>query len=117
MGAWRERLGALTDWARETERERGRAGEGNRRRQASPTGQREVERECACEKTGANRWSPLVRWRGRARGPAGLDWAELGRNWFSLFLRISNCLFFLFYLVNSIQIQIIQTGASNQRII
>jgi hypothetical protein len=32
----------------------------------------------ALRETAADRWSPPVRRRGRAHGPAGLDWASLG---------------------------------------
>jgi hypothetical protein len=79
-GARRERLGALTGWAHETERECRRAGEGNRCRQTGPTMQR-VGEESA---------------RARKLALAGLDWAELGQNWFSFFLQISNCFSFYF---------------------
>jgi hypothetical protein len=73
----RERLGVLTGWAREAERERGRAGEGNWRRQASPTEQRGGGEESA-----RARKPPLVGGAhlsgdagARAWGLAGLDWA------------------------------------------
>jgi hypothetical protein len=41
---WGKRLIALTRGAREAERERGHTGEGDWRRQTSPTGQREGQR-------------------------------------------------------------------------
>jgi hypothetical protein len=62
--------------AREIERERGRADEGNRRQQTSLTGQREGERAWARTRAVADRWDPPVRRRGRARDLAGLSWAE-----------------------------------------
>jgi hypothetical protein len=52
---------------------KGRAGEGNWGRQSGPTGQRERGRGHALRETAADRWSPPVRRRGRARGPTGLD--------------------------------------------
>ena len=44
----------------------------------------------------ADRWSPPIRWRGRARGPAGLDgpvWVALV---FSIFLKFLIAFLFLF---------------------
>jgi hypothetical protein len=80
---------------------RGTEGEGTRAsgawpRQADPTGQREGEESVQARKPPLTGGAHLSGGTGvRARGPAGLHWAELGRNWFSLFLRISN--FFSFY--------------------
>jgi hypothetical protein len=71
-------------------------GEGNWRRQHGPTGQRERGRRRGLRGNAANRWSPPVRRRGRARGPAGLDgpvWAALG---FSIFLEFLIAFLFLF---------------------
>jgi hypothetical protein len=86
----RERLGVLTGSACEIERERGCTGEGNRRRQAGPTGQMEGGRERTGEETSADRWSSLVRRRGRTRGAplgwTGLCWDEIGFPFFSKFL-------------------------------
>jgi hypothetical protein len=79
----------------------GCVGEGNRRRQPSPTGQREGERE-----------------RGRGRAGVRLGWAELGRLGcfgFFLFPGISICFSISFSLGFSIQIQIkfqIQTNSN-----
>jgi hypothetical protein len=41
--------------------------------------------ECTREETAADRWSPPVRRHGRARGPAGLDWANWTAFGFSFF--------------------------------
>jgi hypothetical protein len=57
---------ALANRARETERERERAGEENRRRQVGPTGQRAREGGRARGRTTADRRGPPVRRRGRA---------------------------------------------------
>jgi hypothetical protein len=79
VGVRGKRLIALTRRACEAETERGRAGEGDRRRHTGPTGLREGERERVGKETATDRWSPSVRQRRRARaGPAGLDWADLG---------------------------------------
>jgi hypothetical protein len=77
-GKW---LIALTRWTHEVETERGRTSEGDWRRHTGPLGRgRESERERAWggEGTAADRWSLPIKWRGRARGPAGLDWVGLG---------------------------------------
>jgi hypothetical protein len=72
----------LAKRAREAEREEGRVGDGNWRRQPNPTGQREGESGRAGKETTADRWSPPLRrhgraaWLGRAR-PAGLLWLFL----------------------------------------
>jgi hypothetical protein len=70
----------------------------------------------------ADRWDPLVRWTRRVRGLAGLGWAERAEMEFSFFPKFSNAFLFIFsreFKSNStsIQIQIIQTCASNKRII
>jgi hypothetical protein len=75
------------------------------------------------EETAADRWSPPVRRRGHARGPAGLDWAGWAAFDFSFFQGIFNA--FSFYFLYGFQIKFkpsfkftpIQTCASIQRII
>jgi hypothetical protein len=72
-GAMAQRLAAR---AREVEREEGRGGGNNWRRQVGPSGQRARERERAREKAAVERWIPPVRRHGHAG--ARPDWAELG---------------------------------------
>jgi energy-converting hydrogenase Eha subunit G len=57
-----------------------------------------------------------------ARGLAGPDWAEWAKIGFSIFLEFPNAFLFIFSIKfnsnsTTIQIQIIQTCASNKRII
>jgi hypothetical protein len=68
-----KRFSEMTRQAREAEREEGRAREGDWHRQSGPTWQRERRRGRTRGETAADRWSPPVRQRGRARGFAGLD--------------------------------------------
>jgi hypothetical protein len=74
--------------AREADRERERAGEGNWRRQIGPTGQRAREGGHARGRTAADRQGPPVRRRGRAAwlGLVG----RLGCFLFSFISRFSN---------------------------
>jgi hypothetical protein len=51
--------------ARKAEREEGRTGEGNQRRQLGPTRQRKGESERTGEKTAADGWRPPIRRGGR----------------------------------------------------
>jgi hypothetical protein len=76
-------------------RERARAKATGADKPAPPGRGRGREREG--EGTGADMWSRPVRRCGCARGPAGLDWAKLGRNRFSPFRRISNCFFYFLW--------------------
>jgi hypothetical protein len=71
--------------------------------------------------TGADRRVPPVR-RSGARGLAGSNWAERAEIGFSIFLEFSNAFLFIFSMEfnsnsTTIQIQIIQTCASNKRLI
>jgi hypothetical protein len=95
-GAGREDKGVramarrLAIWARETERERERAGEGKLAPTDRPQraeSEREIERALARE-TDADRRGPPVRGDRRARDWAW--WAGLGRNGFFFFPRFSN---------------------------
>jgi hypothetical protein len=90
-GATTQRLAAR---AREAEREEGRGGGNNWRRQVGPSRHRarERERERAGEKAAADRWIPPVRRCGRAAwlGRAGL----LGCFSFFFFSRFSNFFYF-----------------------
>jgi hypothetical protein len=76
--ARRERLGVLAGWAREAERERGREGEGDWRRQTGLTGHREGEggedsrREKALIGGGRLLGGGLARARLGRNGPGGL---------------------------------------------
>jgi hypothetical protein len=85
-----KRLIALTRRAREAETEMGHTGEGDWHGHTGPTGQREWGKERAGEQTAADRWSPCVRRRGRARtaplGWTGSAWAESGFSFFSEFI-------------------------------
>jgi hypothetical protein len=98
-GAERERERAhgattrrLANRAREAEREEGRAGEGNRRRQLGLTRQRASERERErrvwgrLAPTGRVRLSRAAGKRARAAGPGGLVWVELAFSFFLNFL-------------------------------
>jgi hypothetical protein len=68
-----------------------RTSEGNWRRQSGPTGQRERKRKRGLRGNTADRWSPPVWRRGRAR----LCWAGLGR-FGLLFLEFLIAFLFLF---------------------
>jgi hypothetical protein len=95
-----ERLGTANRWGRR-DRERVGAG-GERRRQLGPTEQRERGSERA--RVGADRRGPPVKHRGRARGLGLVGW--FGPNWPFPFSWNFYCLFYLFSLGFSIQIQL-----------
>jgi hypothetical protein len=84
-----------------------------------------TEREGGGERVGvadADRWVPPISRSGRARVLAGLDWVEWAEFGFPIFLEFPNAFLLIFTMEfksnsNLIQIQIIQTCASNKRII
>jgi hypothetical protein len=101
--------------ARENGYERERIGAD---RPGPPSSGREKGRERVGEGTGADRWGPPVRQSGRTRDPARLDWAELGQNQFFLFSKFLIRFLFIFYGFQiKFKFKLIQTCASNKRII
>jgi hypothetical protein len=85
---------------------RARAGEGNRRRQLGPTGQRERERRVRgrLAPTGGVRLSGAPGTSARAAGPGGLVWAKLDFSFFLNFLIAFPFLFSRVFNSNSNQI-------------
>jgi hypothetical protein len=67
-----------------------------RRRQAGPRWQREGRGERTGARTVADRWGSPIRQRGRACGPAGLDWTDWTESCISFFQGFSKGFSFYF---------------------
>jgi hypothetical protein len=85
----------LTSWAHDAEREHGRASEGDWRRQASPTRQREGEESAWARKPPLTDGVHLSGGAG-ARGPAWMDWAGWAEMQFSNFPKFPIAFPFIF---------------------
>jgi hypothetical protein len=113
----------LIGWTHRAARGSGRANEGIGADKLAPPADGEGERARASAGVAdADRRVSPVRWSGRTRGLAGLDWAKWAEFGFPIFLEFPNAFLFIFSMEfksnsNPIQIQIIQTCASNKRII